>query len=127
MGADERYWSQHRLSMSRDSDYLADVVLSARLILAYVEGVGQEQFFQDTKLQDSVIRRLEIIGEAAGRVSPEFRATHPEVPWGSMIGMRNRMIHGYDDIDLGVVWNTSRESVPNLLALIEPLAPLDPQ
>ena len=113
--------------MSRDSDYLTDIVLSARLISAYVEGVGQEQFFQDTRLQDSVIRRLEIIGEAAGRVSPEFRSGHPEIPWGSMIGMRNRMIHGYDDIDIGVAWNTSQESVPNLLALVEPLAPLDPQ
>ena len=113
--------------MSRDSDYLTDIVLSARLILAYVEGVGQEQFFQDTRLQDSVIRRLEIIGEAAGRVSPEFRAGHPEIPWGSMTGMRNRMIHGYDDIDMGVVWNTSQESVPNLLALIEPLVSEEPQ
>ena len=112
--------------MNHDSDYLTDIVLSARLILA-VEGVGQEQFFQDTRLQDSVIRRLESIGEAAGRVSPEFRAGHPQIPWGSMTGMRNRMIHGYDDIDMDIVWNTLQESVPSLLALVEPLAPLDPQ
>ena len=113
--------------MNRDSDYLTDIVLSARLILAYVEGVGQEQFFQDTRLQDSVIRRLEIIGEAAGRVSPDFRSGHPEIPWSSMTGMRNRMIHGYDDIDMGIVWNTSQESVPNLLTLIEPLISVEPE
>ena len=76
---------------------------------------------------NSVTRRLEIIGEAAGRVSPEFCAGNPEIPWGSMTGMRNRMIHGYDDIDMGVVWNTSQESVPNLLALIEPLVSEEPQ
>ena len=107
--------------MSRDSDYLTDIVLSARLVLDYVEGIGQEEFSQDTRLQDSVIRRLEIIGEAAGRVSSEFRTGHPDIPWGSMTGMRNRMIHGYDDIDMGIVWNTLQESVPNLLALIESL------
>ena len=58
---------------------------------------------------------------------PEFRTGHPDIPWGSMTGMRNRMIHGYDDIDMGVVWNTSQESVPNLLALIEPLVSEEPQ
>lgn len=107
--------------MSRDSDFLLDIVLSARLIVDYVQGVEREQFLQDTALQDSVIRRLEIVGEAAGRVSSEFRAVHPEIPWASMTGMRNRMIHGYDDIDMDIVWNTSQQSVPNLLTLIEPL------
>lgn len=113
--------------MSRDSDYLVDIVSSARLIMAYVQGVEREQFLRDTGLQDSVIRRLEIIGEAAGRVSPEFRADHPEIPWGSMTGMRNRMIHGYDDVDMDIVWNTSQESIPNLLALLEPLISVEPQ
>ena len=111
--------------MGRDSEYVVDILASTRLILTYVEGVRREQFLQDTRLQDSVIRRLEIIGEVAGRISPEFRELHPEIPWNAMTGMRNRMIHGYDDIDMDVVWNTSQESIPNLLALIEPLASLD--
>lgn len=72
--------------MSRDADYLVDIVSSARLIVNYAEGVEREQFLRDTALQDSVIRRLEIIGEAAGRMSSEFRAGDPEVPWGSMTG-----------------------------------------
>ena len=107
--------------MGRDSEYLVDILASARLVSTYVAGVRREQFLKDTRLQDSVIRRLEIIGEAAGRLSPEFRERHPEIPWNAMTGMRNRMIHGYDDIDMDIVWNTSQESIPNLLTLIEPL------
>ena len=80
--------------MGRDSEYLVDIVASARLISTYVEGVRRKQFLKDTRLQDSVIRRLEIIGEAAGRLSPEFRERHPEIPWSAMTGMRNRMILG---------------------------------
>ena len=108
--------------MSRDPEYLVDIVSSAKLILTYVEGVRREQFIQDTRLQDSVIRRIEIIGEAVRRLSPEFRERHPEIPWMAMTGMRNRMIHGYDDIDMNIVWDTTQDSIPRLLPIVERLA-----
>lgn len=107
--------------MERDPVYLLDIFMSAQLIRSYVEGVDLDDFLTNIQLQDSIIRRIEIVGEAAGRVSPQFRESHPEIPWGEMIGMRNRMIHGYDDIDLDIVWNTTQESIPILLELIEPL------
>ena len=108
--------------MERDSALLLDIIMSARLIRSYVEGVGMDEFLSSTQLQDSVIRRIEVIGEVAGRISPQFQEAHPEIPWQVMIGMRNRMIHGYDDIDFDIVWNTAQESIPLLLRLIEPLA-----
>ena len=108
--------------MSRDPEYLVDIVSSAKLILTYVEGVRRDQFIQDTRLQDSVIRRIEIIGEAVRRLSPEFRERHPEIPWMAMTGMRNRMIHGYDDIDMNIVWDTTQGSIPRLLPIVERLA-----
>lgn len=107
--------------MERDSAYLLDIFTSAQLIRSYVEGVGLDEFLTNIQLQDSIIRRIEIIGEAAGRISPQFKDSHPEIPWGEMVGMRNRMIHGYDDIDFDIVWNTTQESIPILLELIEPL------
>ena len=107
--------------MSRDPEYLTDIVSSARLILTYVEGVQRERFIRDTRLQDSVIRRIEIIGEAVRRLSPGFRERHPNIPWQAMTGMRNQMIHGYDDIDMDVVWDTAQGSIPRLLSMIEPL------
>ena len=109
--------------MVRDREYLLDIVSSARLALSYVEGVSVNDFLDDTQLQDSVIRRIEVIGEAAGRISSEFREQHPEVPWQEMIGMRNRMIHRYDDVDLEVVWNTAKDSLPRLLDSLDFPAP----
>ena len=109
--------------MDRDAVYLLDVLVSARKIRTYVEGVMRDEFFRDTKLQDSVIRRLEIIGEAAGRVSSMFREENPHIPWSDMRGMRNRMIHGYDDIDMNVVWETVQQDIPRLVAQLESLVP----
>ncbi|MDE0152888.1 MAG: DUF86 domain-containing protein [Gammaproteobacteria bacterium] len=79
--------------MDRDVDSLLDILASARIAQAYVEGVSHHEFLQDGKLQDSVIRRLEIIGEAVGRISPLFREKNPEVPWDRIKAMRNRVIH----------------------------------
>lgn len=109
--------------MDRDPVYLLDIVSSARMLRSYLEGVVLDEFLRDTKLQDSVIRRLEIIGEAAGRISVQFREKHPEIPWSEMRGMRNLMIHHYDDVDLYIVWNTAQDSIPQLLELLEPLVP----
>ena len=112
--------------MDRDAPHIVDIVGSARLVRSYLEGVTREVFMRNVQLQDSVIRRLEIIGEAANRLSAFYRERHPAIPWGRMIGMRNRMIHTYDAVDLDIVWTTAHERIPELLALIEPLAPSDP-
>jgi uncharacterized protein with HEPN domain len=88
--------------MDRDRAYLLDILSAARLALSYVEGVAKDAFLADTQRQDSVIRRIEIIGEAARRVSPQTQAAHPGIPWNEMIGMRNQMIHDYDDVDLEI-------------------------
>nr|VFJ42476.1 MAG: Uncharacterized conserved protein, contains HEPN domain [Candidatus Kentron sp. DK] len=109
--------------MPRDMAYLIDILTSIRLIESYMDGVAWEEFSRNTQLQDSVIRRMEIIGEAARRVSPRMRESHPRIPWTEMIGMRNRMIHEYDDIDLPIVWNTIWQDIPTLRRLMEPLLP----
>jgi uncharacterized protein with HEPN domain len=75
---------------------------------------------RDIQLQDSVIRRIEILGEAARRVSPATREALPEVPWAGMVGMRNLMIHDYDDLDLEIVWATVQHDLPDLIARLEP-------
>ncbi len=88
----------------------------------YVEGVMQHEFLRDTKLQDSVVRRIEIIGEAAGRISSAFRDENSEIPWNEIRGMRNRMIHAYDDIDMDIVWETVQQDIPQLISQLEQLA-----
>ena len=71
----------------------------------------------------AIIRTLEVIGEAAGKVSQDFRDAHPEIPWKDLISMRNRLIHEYFQIDLDKVWDTVQKDIPSLIRLIEPLVP----
>ena len=111
--------------MDRDVQYLLDILASARMIRSYVEGATRQEFLTDTKLQDSVIRRIEIIGEAAGRISSAFREENPEIPWNEIRGMRNRMIHVYDDIDMDIVWETVQQDIPLLITLLEHIEQLE--
>ncbi|HSN88285.1 MAG TPA: HepT-like ribonuclease domain-containing protein [Thermoanaerobaculia bacterium] len=74
-------------------------------------------------MQDGVMRNLQIIGEAARKVSDESRATHSGIPWTEIIGMRNRLVHEYFRIDVEKIWETARDDIPALVRLIEPLVP----
>jgi len=109
--------------MQRDLAYLADILEAATLALQFVEGMTYEAFTKDAKSQAAVIREFEVIGEAAGRVSTQFVVSHPELPWREMISMRNRMIHGYDDIDLQVVWDALHVDISKLISVVAPLVP----
>ena len=109
--------------MSRDPQHLLDIVEAAKLAVRYATGKTQAEFRQDALCQDAVIRRLEIIGEAARRLSPEARTSLPELTWHAMIGMRNLLIHKYDSVDLDIVLDTVRTDLPALLKVLEPLAP----
>ena len=111
--------------MGRDQEYLLDILEAAKLAVSYTRSVTQEEYLQDTQLQDSVIRRLEIIGETARRISVEMHAKFPSIPWKDMIGMRNQMVHEYDDVDLYIVWQTVQHDLPHLIALIAPIFPSD--
>ena len=81
-------------------------IYSARAIQPYIEDVSRREFLANPPLQDSVIRRIELMGEAAGQLSPAFREKSPEIAWARMRGLRNRMIHGYDDVEMDFVWDT---------------------
>ncbi|MCY3934294.1 MAG: DUF86 domain-containing protein [Acidobacteria bacterium] len=111
--------------MNRDLAAVADIVESARSIGDYIAGVSRNEFIENEQLQDSVIRRLLVIGEAAGRLSASFRDARPGVPWREIRGMRNRMVHVYDDIDVKLVWRTVRNDVPRLLAELAPIVSSD--
>ena len=83
--------------------YLAHVLDCLNRIEKYTKG-GRKAFFAEKMIQDAVIRNLEVIGEAAKRVSEEFRQEHPEIPWRGMTAMRDVLIHDYAGVDLNQVW-----------------------
>lgn len=111
--------------MPRDAEYLLDIVESARIALDHVSGKDWDGFCDDIQCQDAVIRRLEIIGEAARRVSSETKKKHPNLPWREMTGMRNLGIHEYDAVDLSIVWDTVHEKLPALGAALEKIVPAE--
>lgn len=107
------------MSQNRLPDYLDHMLEAARQACSYVEGMAKDDFMVDKRTQQAVILNVVIIGEAATKLLKDhepFLDRFPDVPWRSMKGMRNRVAHGYFDINLEVVWDTVQTALPVLLA-----------
>lgn len=91
----------------------------AREALAVTAGRTQADFEHDRLLNLAVVRLLEIVGEAANHVSEEGRSLVPGVPWGQVVGFRNRVIHGYGDVDLDIVWSIVQHDLPRLVSQLQ--------
>ena len=109
--------------MTKDARvYLAHILERADRIAEYVRD-GRAAFLTDYKTQDAVIRNFEVIGEAAKRVPPAYRAAHPSVPWQLMAGFRDVLIHGYEGVDINRVWITATNDLPSVRAAIAAILP----
>ena len=95
--------------------YIVDMIEFAEKVLAYTKDVNQDTLVADPIRYDAVLRNLELIGEAATHVPGHVRVAHPEVPWRAIVGLRNRLAHGYLTISDHVVWTTIQEAVPSLV------------
>ena len=106
--------------MSKHDDYiyLFDMLNHAREAVELLADKNQDQLAADRLLQLALTRLLEIIGEAGNRVSTQTQQKNKQVPWKQIIGMRNRLIHGYDVIDYQLVWNTVRYDLPSLIRIM---------
>ncbi len=99
--------------MKSDRVYILHMLDAVRRIVAYTRK-GRDEFFSDTKTQDAVVRNLEIIGEAVKRTSESLKSDHENIPWKSMAGMRDKMIHEYFGVDLKLVWDVVEKELPGL-------------
>jgi len=113
--------------MKRDEITLLDITQAAQRVISFTQGMTKEEFLADIKTQSAVLYQLLVIGEAVKRLSREFRAQHPYIPWSLIAGMRDHLIHGYDAIDWDEVWRTAIKDVPELLSNVEPLLPQAPE
>ena len=95
--------------------YIGDMIEFGERILAYNEGLEQDQFLSDQRTYDATLRNIELIGEAATHIPDHIRKDYPEIPWRRIVGIRNRVAHGYLGIDDDVVWDVIRADVPDLL------------
>ena len=109
--------------MWRDPAWLLDMLTAAQKVRGYVAGLDEAQFLASSRDQDAVLRQLTVLGEAAKRVSQEFRADHPEIPWRQIAGLRDVVVHDYLLVDLEEVWRITQEDVPPLIARMVPLLP----
>lgn len=94
---------------------------AAKKAVSFLNDRTRTDLETDEMLGFAVVRLLEIIGEAAKLVSPDLREMHPEIPWSAMVGMRNRLIHGYFDVNYDVVWDTVKSDFPPMIDDLERL------
>lgn len=92
---------------------------AAREAVELSRGMGPAELAEDRVLSLALVRLLEVVGEAAGRVSEGTRADHPEVPWSQIVGLRNRLIHGYDSVDLEILSRILSDDIPGLVEALE--------
>ena len=105
-----------------DAVRLHHMLDAAKEVFSFVQGKERGDLDKDRKLVLSLVRLIEVVGEAAGQVSKEFQTVHPEIPWPAIVGMRNRLIHAYFDVDLDRVWDTVKDDLPPLVASLEKIS-----
>ena len=101
----------------RHADYVDHILDAASQIHTYIGALNKDDFLKDRKTQDAVILKILVIGEAAAQIldeHKEFAATRTDIPWNQMKGMRNRMVHGYFETNLDLVWETVKVFLPEL-------------
>jgi len=108
---------------SRNPAYLWDMLDAASAISTFVAGRTFHDFQTDRMLRNAEERNMEIIGEAANRVSENFQKAHPEIPWRNIVGQRNILIHEYGEVKNERIWGVAKERIPELVALLRPLLP----
>lgn len=107
----------------RDEDRVrvSHMIDAAESVARFIAGRRRTDLDADRMLLFAVVHAIEIIGEAAGKVSADARAAVPDIPWGAIVSMRNRLIHGYFDINTEVVWKTGSQEIPALLPKLQAL------
>ncbi len=107
------------MSKRADTDFLNDSKEAILRINVYVENLSYEEFLNDIKTQDAVVRNLEIIGEAIKNISEELKDKYPRVPWKDLAGVRDKLIHHYFGVNLDIVWNIVKEELPGIILQLE--------
>jgi uncharacterized protein with HEPN domain len=108
--------------MPRDKEALIDITNAIKRILRYTDGISRSALNTNDEKLSAILYQITIIGEATKRLSPPLRQQHPEIPWREMAGMRDVIVHEYDQLDFDVIWDVVHNKLSDLLSLIETLS-----
>lgn len=108
-----------------DAIRLRHMLDASKEALSFAQGKGRGDLDKERQLALALIKSIEIVGEAASRISQDCREEFPVIPWAGIISMRNRLIHAYFEIDLDVLWKTITEDIPSLVLQLESIVPKD--
>jgi uncharacterized protein with HEPN domain len=109
--------------MWRDDAYLLEMLLAARDALTLAADITESEFLGSLRDQYAIAKAVELIGESASKVSPEKRAQYAEIPWRTIVGLRHRIVHDYQNLDLQRLWQIVQHDVPQLQQLLEVIVP----
>ncbi len=107
------------MSKRKPDVYLQDILESIEHIQKFLDGVSEDEFYENVEKQDAVLRRLEIIGEAVKHLPEEIREDHPDIPWRQIAGMRDIIIHEYFGVTLNMVWIVATDDILDLKTKVE--------
>jgi len=106
-------------NIKNDEYYLSKIKDNLHFICKYMENVSKEQFYENELLQDSMSFRLIQISEDSKKLSDSFKSSKSEIPWTDIVGLRNRIVHDYGNVDLTIVYETLKNDIPEVLKMIE--------
>ena len=106
------------MSKRSDADLLEDILISMKRIQEYIAGLTYNDFSSDYKTQDAVIRNIEIIGEAVKKISDTCKSTNLDIPWRTIAGTRDHLIHGYFGVNIDIVWDIACVNIPEMMAQV---------
>lgn len=98
-----------------DNVYIQHMIDNSNKAINFIKDISREDFDNDKKLRLALTHLLQIIGEAARRISPEFRGNHPQIPWKGIVGMRSKVVHDYLNVDEDIVWETIKNNLAPLV------------
>lgn len=109
--------------MQQDQSYLLDIAKHCQTILRLTANMTEAEFQHDERTQLAILYEITILGEVVKRLSTEFRSQHSTIEWKRIAGMRDRLVHNYDEVKLDLVWEVVKTNIPKLLEYITPLLP----
>lgn len=107
------------MSQKNDRVYIQHMIDNSDKAINFTQDINRQDFDNDEKLRLALTHLLQIIGEAARRISPEFRSNYPQIPWKEIVGMRSKVVHDYLNVDEDIVWQTIKHDLPPLVLELE--------